>query len=452
MIGNADGVLIQLPAVYTSGRHVAQEASTTVSETPDIPLSGGRDYSRVVIVAPTFNHGVALPGVLESLEKLGLPIIVVNDGATDSTPEVLRNWLGARVNEGAREVVTHELNQGKAAALLSGFSAARRRGFLHALTFDTDGQHDATDVPALLRLSSQNPAALIVGSRSRVNAKGPLASNVGRAISNRLVWLESGVRVSDSQSGMRVYPLELTARVDATASRYGFETEVLTRAGWLGVAVIETPIRCIYDVPGGRTSHFRIVGDSLRAMGMHASLVARSLLPGPVRLDVDESAYPTGSIPRRLALWFSPRRLWRMARGDAASRKQLAASFGVGMLMATLPLYGIKTAACLWLSKQFRLHPLVVISTSSLSTPPIGFVFVLLSAGVGHLLLRGKLSGFSIETMNTMLLDWAVGSVFAGTALGFITYWLALAALGRGQPGATSSGSGGTTDSIEDAG
>jgi glycosyltransferase involved in cell wall biosynthesis len=231
---------------------------------------------RTAVVAPTFNHGGMLPEVLAALKELGLPVIVVDDGSTDGTARHLDQWTDGR----ERIAVHHEKNRGKAAALQTGFAAAAQRGFTHAATIDTDGQHEVYDLPLLLEVSREHPEALIVGSRPRRIEGYPLGGRIGRALSNYFVWLESGVRVGDSQSGMRVYPLEGIVGLNARASRYAFETEVLTLAGWAGIAVKERQIRCRYRIPQGRVSHFRVVRDSAAGVRMHARLLARSCFPG----------------------------------------------------------------------------------------------------------------------------------------------------------------------------
>lgn len=389
-------------------------------------------------MAPTFNHAAALGGVLTGLAARGWAVIVVDDGATDGTGGVLEGWLSA-AGGGLRRVVRHEVNQGKAAALRTGFDEAARLGFTHAITIDTDGQHDVGDVASLVSLSAQREDAIVVGARRREGSDAPLGSRVGRVISNRLVWLESGVAVTDSQTGMRVYPLAKMGVLRGRAARYGFETEVLVRAGWGGVEVVETPIRCIYRVPGGRTTHFRAWADTWAAARMHLGLLGRGLMWGP-RGEGDGSPQ-TGRIPRRLSRWLSPRRLGRMAQGDAASRERLAASVGVGLLMATLPVYGVKTAACLWLSGRFRLHPLAVLGVSSLSTPPLGLVFIGVSVWVGGVLVHGHMPDLSAidikgvarwSAMNTLVAEWLVGSVAAGVGMGLAGYGVMLALLMRG--------------------
>lgn len=395
-----------------------------------------------VVIAPTYNHAAALGTVLRELARHHLPVIVINDGATDDTAQVLDRWLESAQSSPLRIVLKHSANQGKAGALRTGFDEAARLGFSHAATIDTDGQHAVSDLLQLIQLSSLTPSALVIGARNGVRSGAPIASRIGRMLSNAMVWLESGVSVSDSQSGMRVYPLEHMKAISGRAPRYGFETEVLVRAGWYAVPVIEKSIRCIYSVPGGRTTHFRLWGDTIAAIGMHMRLLARAHMPGPAPVHATGDRL-TGTIPRRLAHWFSPRRLRQMASGDAASRERLAASVGVGLLMATLPIYGIKTATCLWLAGRFRLHPLAVISISSLSTPPLGLLFAVLSICVGSLVMHGQLPDLTDinlkqavqwSTVNQFLAEWLLGAVIAGAALGATGYVVTRAILMRPTP------------------
>jgi len=268
---------------------------------------------RYAVVAPTYNHAGPLPGVLTALAPLGLTVIAVDDGSSDTTPGVLAAWAAA---DPGRVVVRHPENQGKAAALRSGFDAAKQLGFTHAATIDSDGQHSPADLNALLRVSRDHPDALIVGARARQIPGYPVAGRVGRWVSNRLVRLESGVLVDDSQSGMRVYPLAVIGRLGAREGRYAFETEILTRAGWAGVRVIETPISCEYRLPDGRVSHFRIGTDSAAAIAMHARLLHVACVPGDPVPRLEQNA-PTGT-------------LWRRVCGRSRSRVSNDGSLGPG--------------------------------------------------------------------------------------------------------------------------
>jgi len=403
---------------------------------------------RFAVVVPTFNHGGPLPGVLAALDRLALPIIVVDDGSADGSADFLRGWIAPDIG---RHLVTHAVNQGKSAALASGFVAALRLECTHTLTVDADGQHSVDDVPIVMDRSQREPMALIVGARPARMDGCPWTSRFGRWVSNALIRVSSGARVTDSQSGMRSYPLAFIAGLKVRAGRYAFETEVLVRAAWAGLGVLEVPISGTYAPAGGRVTHFRIGRDTRQAIGMHLRLLARSIRPGdPVarvipRRSMHDGA--TGTLVQRAWWWLGPSRFVQMARGDPGQRKRLAASVAVGLFMAAAPLYGIKTAACVALSMRFRLHPAVVIGISSLSTPPLGFVFALAGLAVGHLALHGRWpevnslprwSEFDPAFVRDRLAEWIIGSVLAGAVLagaGYVVARALLAHVARAAPG-----------------
>ncbi|MFN7429633.1 MAG: DUF2062 domain-containing protein [bacterium] len=395
------------------------------------------DRHRTVIVAPTYNHAPALAAFLPSLDACEISCIAIDDGSTDHTPAVLTSWRNARPAQ--RWLITHEHNRGKAAALHAAFALAGDLGFTHALTIDTDGQHDAHDIAALLAASRNEPHLLIIGSRDTRTRGYPLRSRIGRAISNALVWFASGQVVRDSQSGMRVYPLDVLARITPRkgwAARYGFETEVLTLLGLHGIGCRDRPIRCIYQQCEVARSHFRVFADSCSSMAMHARLLVKAHAWGCTPREHGKAVL--GTIPRRLLWWFSPTRLLRMARGDATDRRAFAASVAWGAFMAIAPLYGVKTVVCLWLSYRYSLHPCVVIAVSSLSAPPMGFVIIAASIMLGHMLLGQTgldseywaLLGVTIRSdtgslltrVNGLLVEWLVGGFAGAIIVGLLTY------------------------------
>ncbi|MGN6507104.1 MAG: DUF2062 domain-containing protein [Tepidisphaeraceae bacterium] len=392
---------------------------------------------RPALVAPTFNNAQTLAHVLSDADSLGLPIIVVNDGSTDPTADILGDWL-KREADFPRRVAQFEHNRGKAAALQEGFAVARRLGYTHALTLDTDGQHAIEDAATLLRQARAEPAALIIGHRPIAAHDYPPLSRLGRRFSNLLVRLESGLIVGDSQSGLRVYPLAPLERLRAGANRYGFETEILTRAAWAGVPVRETPIRCIYQTDGRRVSHFHPVKDSLRALRMHALLLTLALKPAwPTSLEAT-----TGTIVQRAIRWMNPTKMWRdirAGRGDG----RFPGSVAVGMFMAVAPLYGIKTVVCLIMAKALRLQPLVVLAVSSLNTPPTGPFLAAASIGTGFWCLHRRLPAMGefnpfrdgwAATFRAVALEWVIGSILVGSVLAALAYVLAKFSLRWAKP------------------
>ena len=234
---------------------------------------------KAAIIIPVYNHGSRVSSVIDRCQPLAMPIIVVNDGSTDET--------GLRLAR-RRDIflINHPRNMGKGAALTSGMGLAHRMGCVAALTIDADGQHDPADAAALLKKAGQCPApCLVVGCRMAMQAgrNVPWTSRFGRDFSNFWVWAAGGPRLGDTQSGLRLYPLPETLRLDIRARRYQFEVEVLVRAHQAGIAVDEVPVRVIYQPPGERISHFRPWLDfwrnSATFSGLIFSRIMGSLLP-----------------------------------------------------------------------------------------------------------------------------------------------------------------------------
>jgi glycosyltransferase involved in cell wall biosynthesis len=235
---------------------------------------------RYAIVIPAYNHGAQVRGVVEKCLQLRLPVIVVDDGSTDSTPSVLASLSGVTV-------IHHKENQGKGASLLTGFAAALPFADW-AITIDADGQHDPEDILSLISVigavtGGQRP--LVVGKRVGMGHENvPRTSRWGRRFANFWVWISCGRWLSDSQSGFRVYPLPETLHLGTKAKRYQFEVEVLVRAVWHGIPIIEAPVHAIYGPPGERVSHFRPWLDFWRNTQTFVRLVAtRVLIPSRLR-------------------------------------------------------------------------------------------------------------------------------------------------------------------------
>ncbi|MDB5297303.1 MAG: putative glycosyltransferase, partial [Phycisphaerales bacterium] len=358
-----------------------------------------------VVVAPTYNNAGTLAGVLRRVDALGVPVVVVDDGSTDETAAVLADWLTWPRGHASR-AVAHPRNRGKAAAMRTGFDLARSLGHTHAVTIDTDGQLDPADVPAALAAAAADPAAFVLGTRDATAADYPFRSRLGRRASNLLVRMECGLRVSDSQCGLRVYPLAAAALFAAKARRYGFETEVIVRAGWAGLRVAEVPVRCTYFEGTRRVSHFRPWRDSVRAFGMHARLVGRALLPvGPARaadplpagpLPANRLTCPRDATPawRRLLAWLDPRVAWRQVRDDApegASRTTMAGSLAIGAFVGCLPTYGLHAVIALYVARRLHLNPVGMVLGTQVSFPPLGVGLAVGSVAVGHLVRRGRI-------------------------------------------------------------
>jgi glycosyltransferase involved in cell wall biosynthesis len=373
-----------------------------------------------VVIAPTYNNAGTLSDVIARVQALGLPLIVVNDGSTDETAAVLKSALAGVT------VLSHSRNRGKAAALQTGFAAAAA-SHTHALSIDTDGQHDPAEIPKLLDRARREPEAFVLGLRDESAPGYPAKSRLGRRLSNLFIQMESGLRVEDSQCGMRVYPLGLVQAVRCGAGRYGFETEIVTRAAWAGCKVIEVPLACHYLPDDARVSHLNPWLDTFRAIGMHARLLTRALLPWrhpqwPARAAVDSIRSVRWNW-RRLFHWLNPAEAWRQARRDRVSREAFSAGLATGAFVGNLPTYGLHAFIGLYIARRLHLHPVAVVIGSQISTPPIGPLLNAAAIALGHVILHGSLptsadfdiraNGF-LYVFRRMLLEWAIGSPIVG--------------------------------------
>ncbi|AGF76713.1 glycosyl transferase [Desulfocapsa sulfexigens DSM 10523] len=224
----------------------------------------------VVIVIPAYNHGTRISDVVRETAALGYPVIVVDDGSTDQTAETLSSIKGITV-------LTHPRNMGKGAALRTGFFSAKD-SFDWAVTLDADGQHKAEDIENLLAVVKGEDRPIVVGSRQGMDGINvPWTSRFGRGFSNFWVWLSGGPRISDSQSGFRLYPLPEILELDVRARRFQFEVEVLVTAHRMGIPVVETPVQVIYQKGKERISHFHPWKDFLRNSATFSRLICKRI-------------------------------------------------------------------------------------------------------------------------------------------------------------------------------
>lgn len=195
-------------------------------------------------------------GLFDALASESSPLIlVVDDGSTDGT-SAAASAAGARV-------VRHAQNQGKGRALRTGFGALLEAGADAAVCVDADGQHPPEEAVRLAR----NPAArnaLVLGVRDLVRDGAPPANIFSNRFSNRFLSFALGRHLSDTQCGLRRYPLPETLALGGRAEGYGYEAELILRASLLGWNIVEMPVRVIYPPEGERVTHFHSVRDPAR--------------------------------------------------------------------------------------------------------------------------------------------------------------------------------------------
>ncbi|MBR6241462.1 MAG: glycosyltransferase family 2 protein, partial [Lentisphaeria bacterium] len=161
---------------------------------------------RYCCVIPVYNHASTAPDVIARTLAVTPDVLVVDDGSEDADLRELCAGSGA-------EIVRHERNLGKGAALLTAIRTLAPRGYDYMITLDADAQHDPEDIPRFLPLLHDDCGTLVVGVRDFTVPNVPGRSKFGRAFSNFWFLVETGKTISDSQSGFRAYPLRYVSQI-----------------------------------------------------------------------------------------------------------------------------------------------------------------------------------------------------------------------------------------------
>lgn len=302
------------------------------------------------VIMPTYNNAKTLSRVVESVLAHTSRLIVVNDGATDQTPEILKAFSDITV-------IAHTANQGKGMALRTGLRHAMAKGYEYAITIDSDGQHYAEDLVVFLDEIVQNGPALLIGSRNMKGETVPKKSSFGNRFSNFWFWVETGISLTDTQSGYRLYPLSaIPTRYFTT--KFEFEIEVIVRSAWKGIPVKNVPVGVLYD-PDERVSHFRPFRDFARISVLNTVLVALAL-----------AFY----LPRMLFWRFKKKGLKKFLTEDLFSTtdsvQKKASSVALGVFVGLSPFWGFHTALVLFLAVVLRLNKGIAFVFSNVSLPP----------------------------------------------------------------------------------
>ena len=234
--------------------------------------------NKICAIIPTFNNGGTVANVVRRTHRFIDDIIVVVDGSTDNTLEQLTS-LGFVIT-----IVFYTKNRGKGYALKQGFSKARSMGFDYVLTLDADGQHYPENIPLLMKRSKYNSGCIVLGSRVLVQDNMPRKNTFANRFSNFWFTVQTGVRLPDTQTGMRIYPLYKMRHTALLTDRYEAELELLVFMSWAGTKIIPVPIDVYYPPKSERISHFKPFRDFTRISILNTFLCLLAIVYGWPRI------------------------------------------------------------------------------------------------------------------------------------------------------------------------
>jgi glycosyltransferase involved in cell wall biosynthesis len=381
-----------------------------------IPLTTHERFEqlRTCVIVPTYNNEKTLDKLLQEVMSYTDQIIVVNDGSTDSTSEILAQFQSLHQ-------INYEKNVGKGWALRCGFKKALELGFQYAITIDSDGQHFAEDLPKFLDEAEKNPDCLIIGKRNMEQEGIPGKSSFGNKFSNFWYWVETGYKMGDTQSVYRLYPVEQLQSMKFFTRKFEFEIEVIVRAAWKGIFVTSVPVKIFYEEKSKRVSHFRPFQDFSRISVLNTVLVTIAI------------AYikPRDFFRKLIKKETRQELLHQLFHPDDSHFKK-AASIGFGVFMGIVPIWGFQMITAIALAIVFKLNKALVILAANISFPPFIPFILYLSHLTGKIWMGEKAvdisfsKGITLQVIQDSFAQYLFGaitlSIFSGLLAASISF------------------------------
>ncbi|HSD14723.1 MAG TPA: DUF2062 domain-containing protein [Flavobacterium sp.] len=361
---------------------------------------------KLCVIIPTYNNHKTLRRVIDGVLKYTQNCIVVNDGSTDTTKEILSAYP---------QVCQIHLpeNKGKGNALQEGFRKAKDLDYRYVITIDSDGQHFPDDIPVFLdNFEDSGKDVLLIGSRNMNQDGVPKKSSFGNKFSNFWFWFETGIQLEDTQSGYRLYPLESLPNRFFT-KKFEFEIEVIVRSAWNGVDVKNIPINILYD-PNERVTHFRPFRDFTRISILNTVLVIITLL------------YIK---PRDFFRSFKKKSLAAFIREDILASSDSytvkAASIALGVFVGIAPFWGFQTLIVISLAVLLRWNKALAFAFSNVSIPPMIPFIIYGSLQAGSFFVNDSAkytlgSPITIDHIKTNILQYVIGSFVLATVMAIL--------------------------------
>lgn len=352
------------------------------------------------VIVPTYNNHKTLKRVLDGILLQTSNVIIVNDGSTDATKNILAAYQDLAQ-------IHLEKNKGKGNALRQGFKKAKELCYNFAITIDSDGQHFAEDIPVFLNhLEQEEQPVLLIGSRNMAQEGVPKKSSFGNKFSNFWFWFETGNKLQDTQSGYRLYPLDRIPE-DFYTNKFEFEIEIIVRSSWKGVAVKNIPVQVLYDV-NERVSHFRPFKDFTRISVLNTVLVAIAIFYIKPR-----------DFFRKLKKKGIKRFLIENVLESYDSKLKKSLSIALGVFIGIAPFWGFQTLLVLFLAYILKLNKVISFAFSNVSFPPFIPFIIFASLKIGSLFIESEAvlfssSNKSLDAIKENLFQYVIGSfIFA---------------------------------------
>ncbi|MGA2910189.1 MAG: glycosyltransferase family 2 protein [Candidatus Microgenomates bacterium] len=195
---------------------------------------------KIFVVIPLFNEEKHIAKVLKEVSRYKLPIVVIDDGSSDSSASAVQNTRLKNL-----VFLKHKVNLGKGAAMKTGADYVFDHGANAAIFMDSDGQHQAADLPKFIKMVKSGKYDVVFGSRNYTYGV-PLVRFLGNKFASVLMSMTFKVYVSDVLCGFKGLTKEAYEKLRWNSPGYGVETEIVARVGRSQLPFCEVPIGTVY--------------------------------------------------------------------------------------------------------------------------------------------------------------------------------------------------------------
>ena len=200
------------------------------------------DKEKTYVILPAYNEETRIQPVIEEIAERGYKMVIVNDGSSDNTLEVIKE--SQRKYPKNIFIYSHIINRGVGVAMQTGFDAVLRYNPKYVVNMDSDGQHSVDDLDNVLKPLITGEAQAVIGVRPLKDM--PLSRNIANAIMNLLTRIFYRVDVSDSQTGFRAITREALDKIQINARGYLISSEFIREVNDNNIKFAEVPIETIY--------------------------------------------------------------------------------------------------------------------------------------------------------------------------------------------------------------
>jgi dolichol-phosphate mannosyltransferase len=227
-------------------------------------------FMRVLAAIPVFNEEKYVAGVIAEVRRYCSDVLVIDDGSTDATPDLLRKERGVAV-------IHHPENRGYGQSLIDAFAYGRRRGYDWVISIDCDDQHEPRQIPEFVDRAARDDVDVISGSRYLVELPGNTHAPADRRRINhtmtRVINEKLNLRLTDAFCGFKAHRVAALGRLKLTVAGYAFPIQFWVQAAWHRLRICELAVPLIYNDP---TRHFGGILDDPRSRLAHYMEVFRA--------------------------------------------------------------------------------------------------------------------------------------------------------------------------------